>query len=258
MIRFGDSFRIPGRLTVVPTLIVINILSYVTVNLFGNSEFLLLGGVIPAEFYGQAAQEQLLAAYDGRLLAARPPSLVTVFWSMFLHGGFFHVLGNLLFLYLFGPNVELHMGWPRFLLFYFACGVVGALAQVLATLDSVMPMIGASGAISGLLGAYFALFRENDFRLTMGSIYKGNYRDMLIPFKALGAIWVFQQLFAEINVRLMGGGSYSVGIFAHIGGFMAGLLLAQSGGFGKRRSKRKRNFKVYSGNDTHGRPWGHD
>lgn len=259
MIRFGDSIRIPGRLRVVPVLMVINLLSFATVSLFGHGEFLLLGGVIPAEFYGQMAQDQLVAHHGASLLAARPPMLVTVFWSMFLHGGFFHVMGNLLFLYLFGPNVELHMGWPRFLLFYFTCGVVAALTQVLSSLDSVVPMIGASGAISGLLGAYFALFREHDFRLTMGNIYKGNYRDMLIPFKALGAIWIMQQFFSEINMRLLGSESYSVGIFAHVGGFLAGLLLAQSGGFGRRGGRsRKRNFKVYSGGDQFGRPWGHD
>jgi membrane associated rhomboid family serine protease len=259
MIRFGDAFRIPGQLRVVPILIGVNVLSFVAVNLYGHLEFLMLGGVIPAEFYGQAAQDQLLAVYDPNLLASRPHPIVTVFWSMFLHGGFFHLLGNILFLYLFGPNVELHMGWPRFLLFYFACGAVAALAQVLATLDSVRPMIGASGAISALLGAYFALFRENDFRLTTGSIYKGNYRDTLIPFKALGAIWVMQQLFTEINMRLFGDATYSIGIFAHIGGFLAGLLLAQSGGFSRRGgSSGRRNFKVYSGNDSHGRPWGHD
>lgn len=234
----------------------LNVLSYIVVSLAGHQEFLLLGGVIPLEFHGQQAYDQLLTVYSAELLAARPPQLVTVFWSMFLHGGFFHILGNMIFLYLFGPNVERQMGWPRFLLFYFACGTVGALAQVLVTLNSAMPMIGASGAISGLLGAYFALFRDNDFRLTFGSIQRGNYRDTLIPFKALGAIWILQQFFAELNMRLFGQDSYSVGIFAHIGGFMAGLLLAQAGGFGKRKSKR--NFKVYSGGNSYQKPWGHD
>ena len=86
------------------------------------------------------------------------PAWASVVTSMFMHGGFMHLAGNLLFLYIFGDNVEDAMGHPRFLVFYLACGVAAALAQALPVPDSTIPMIGASGAISGVLGAYLLLF----------------------------------------------------------------------------------------------------
>src|SRR5437867_13452427 len=87
-------------------------------------------------------------------------SFVTVFTSMFLHGGFLHFAGNMLYLWIFGDNVEDRMGHGRFLVFYLLCGIAAALAQTITAPDSVVPMVGASGAIAGVLGGYFVFYRS--------------------------------------------------------------------------------------------------
>jgi membrane associated rhomboid family serine protease len=148
-----------------------------------------------------------------------PP--LTVLTSMFLHAGFAHLLGNMVFLWIFGNNVEDATGHPRFLLFYLACGVAAALSHILTRPGSTVPMVGASGAISGVLGAYFLLYpHARIVTLVLLGFFAQTVR---IPAFFFLGLWFLMQLFpAFLSVGGDGGG---VAWFAHIGGFVAGMLL---------------------------------
>lgn len=149
------------------------------------------------------------------------PAWATLFSSMFLHGGWMHLIGNMLYLWIFGNNVEDAMGHGRFIIFYLLCGLAAALAQAIPDPQSVVPMIGASGAISGVLGAYILLFPHARVLVV---IPIGLY-----PFTTrLKAGWVlgFWFLLQIIN-SLMTSSEQSGGVAwgAHIGGFVAGMVL---------------------------------
>ena len=149
--------------------------------------------------------------------AAFPP-LLTLLTSMFLHGGLFHLLGNMLYLWIFGNNIEDRLGPFRFALFYLVCGVAAALTHILAQPGSRVPMIGASGAIAGVLGAYWLLFPR---ARVMTFVFLVFYIDVIpVPAGIVLGLWFVAQL---LNVG-MGGG---VAWFAHIGGFLAGLLFVR-------------------------------
>jgi membrane associated rhomboid family serine protease len=147
--------------------------------------------------------------------AAVPP-LLTLLTSMFLHGSLFHLLGNMLYLWIFGNNIEDRLGPFRFTLFYLASGVAAALTHVVFEPASRVPMIGASGAIAGVLGAYALTFPRARVRTLVFLFF---YIDVVaVPAALILGLWFFLQL---LNVG-MGGG---VAWFAHIGGFVAGMLL---------------------------------
>jgi membrane associated rhomboid family serine protease len=145
---------------------------------------------------------------------------VTVVTSLFLHGGFVHLGGNLLFLGIFANNVEEAMGHGRFLVFFLLCGALATAAHVLANPDSRIPVIGASGAISGVLGAYAMLFpRARVLTLVpLGFFFPMVY----IPAVAVLGVWFAFQVLSGL---LAGSQSTGVAWFAHIGGFAAGILL---------------------------------
>ena len=156
------------------------------------------------------------------LTAGMPSALTDLLTSMFLHGGWMHILSNMLYLWIFGDNIEDLMGPIPYLLFYLAAGVVAALAQVAAYPSSHVPTIGASGAIAGVLGAYAVLYPRNRIRtlFTLGFFLRMLYLPAII---VLG-FWFVLQLFsgvAAIGTMATGG----VAWFAHIGGFVAGLVL---------------------------------
>jgi membrane associated rhomboid family serine protease len=147
------------------------------------------------------------------------PRGASVFSSMFLHGGWTHLLGNLLFLWIYGPNVENAMGHWRFLGFYLLCGVVAVFAQALPDPDSAYPIIGASGAISGVLGAYLMLFpRANILTLVVLPFF---FTTLKISAMLLLPLWFAIQLLSDFAVH----GGHGVAFRAHIGGFLAGMLL---------------------------------
>ncbi|WP_348673546.1 rhomboid family intramembrane serine protease [uncultured Abyssibacter sp.] len=147
------------------------------------------------------------------------PAVLTVFTSMFLHGGWMHLIGNMLYLWIFSDNVEDAMGHGRFLVFYLLCGIGAALAQALPAPASTVPMVGASGAISGVLGAYLVLYPNA--RVTV-VIPLGFYLHVTrLPAVAVLGLWFLMQLLSEL---LSGAGS-GVAFRAHIGGFVAGLVL---------------------------------
>jgi membrane associated rhomboid family serine protease len=149
-----------------------------------------------------------------------PSPVLTVFTSMFLHGSFFHIAGNMLYLWIFGNNVEDTLGHGRFILFYLAAGIVAAAAQTLVSPGSKVPMIGASGAISGVLGAYFLLFPHASV-LTL-VIFGFFWRLVSIPALVVLGFWMVVQILNGIGAFGTGGG---VAWFAHIGGFFAGMGL---------------------------------
>jgi membrane associated rhomboid family serine protease len=147
--------------------------------------------------------------------AAIPP-LVTLLTSMFVHGSLFHLLGNMLFLWIFGNNIEDRLGPVRFVPFYLVCGIAASLTHILAHPGSEIPMIGASGAIAGVLGAYWLVYPRARVKTFIFLLF---YIDVVpIPAGIVLGLWFLLQIF---NVG-MGGG---VAWFAHVGGFLTGILL---------------------------------
>lgn len=167
-------------------------------------------GVIPAVIFEHAQLAPQLAWVD--------PAL-TPFTSMFLHGGLMHLGGNMLYLWIFGNNVEDAMGHGRFIVFYLVCGIAAVFAQALPDPESTIPMIGASGAISGVLGAYLLLFPRAH---VLVAIPFGFYlHTMSLPAGVVLALWFGLQIVSSIAA----GEGPGVAWFAHIGGFVAGMAL---------------------------------
>jgi membrane associated rhomboid family serine protease len=172
--------------------------------------------------------------HHGEVLREFPeiPLPLTIFSSMFLHGGFLHLFGNMLYLWIFGNNIEDTLGHLRFLLFYLVCGLVAGLAQVFSNPESTVPMIGASGAVAGVLGAYLLLFPGARI-LTLFFIF------IFIKFVRLPALvvlgfWFFIQL-----LGVWGGSISNVAFFAHVGGFIAGLILVKIFQLGQSKRRRR-------------------
>ncbi len=148
------------------------------------------------------------------------PATMSVVTSMFLHGGWMHLISNMLYLWIFGDNVEDSMGHFRFVVFYLLCGVAAVFAQALPNPTSEIPMIGASGAISGVLGAYILLFPH---ARVLVAIPIGFYiHTMRMPAAAVLGIWFVMQLISSLAASGSGGG---VAFRAHLGGFFAGMIL---------------------------------
>ena len=154
-----------------------------------------------------------------------PSPIATIFTSMFMHGGLFHIAGNMLYLWIFGDNVEDTLGHGRFLLFYLLSGVAAALAQIVMNPDSRVPMVGASGAVSGVLGAYLLLFPYA--RVLVLLIFGFFVRMVRWPATIVLGFWIVVQfLNGLITVSLAAGGAGGgTAWFAHIGGFLAGIVL---------------------------------
>ena len=159
------------------------------------------------------------AFVPSRFLANPIGDSITIFTSMFMHGGWVHLGGNMLYLWIFGDNVEDRYGHVKFLVFYLICGIAATLAQLAFSTGSNIPNLGASGAIAGVLGAYILMFPKGRVNVLMG---RG-----VIPMPALVVIgfWIVLQLFSGIgsiaNTTETGGVAY----MAHIGGFAAGIVM---------------------------------
>lgn len=163
------------------------------------------------------------ALIPSRLLLFPNEAWVTVFSSMFLHGGWLHLIGNMLYLWIFGDNVEDRLGHRRYLLFYLLCGTLAALTQVALSPSSTAPMVGASGAIAGVLGAYFFLYPKA--RITTAVPIWIFIRIMEIPAVIFLGLWFVIQ--ALQSWGSLGGGIVEGGVawWAHAGGFLAGGVL---------------------------------
>ncbi len=214
MIPLKDDNPSRTRPYVTWTLIAINIVVFLfqlAMDAAGNlDQIVYAAGVIPAE------------------ILARPlsPELLTLFSSMFLHGGWIHLLGNMLYLWIFGDNIEDRMGHVRFLIFYLLGGVAAALTQIAFSNDSFIPMIGASGAIAAVLGAYLLEYPRARVR---SLLFLGYFvRFVNVPALIVLGMWFVIQFF---NSFLSLSASYSTGggvaYLAHVGGFVAGLLLVK-------------------------------
>ena len=152
-------------------------------------------------------------------------SILTIFTSMFLHGGIAHILGNMWFLWIFGDNVESTLGHKRYALFYILCGVVAALCQVLMNPESQIPMVGASGAIAGVLGLYMIRFTQARVHVFIFIIIF--FTTIRVPASFVLGFWFFNQLtngLGSLGLDTTGG----VAWFAHVGGFITGIMLLQA------------------------------
>lgn len=145
------------------------------------------------------------------------PIQLTLLTSMFMHASWAHFLGNMLYLWIFGDNVEDHLGHARFLVFYLVCGLAASLAMVLAGPDSRIPGLGASGAIAGVLGAYVIKFPRSPVRVMMMRTVT------TVPAIVAIGFWVLLQVFGQVSVA--GGQAGGVAYLAHIGGFIAGVVM---------------------------------
>ncbi len=191
----------------------------------GLDTFFAAFGMVPYEI---THSTDLVGSAKGLPIVHAPgPSFVqlTILTSMFLHGGFFHILGNMLYLWVFGNNIEDLLGPVKFLLFYLLCGFAAAGAHILTDPSSTVPTVGASGAVSGVLGAYLIVHPRAKVLtlLFLGIII----RPMLVPAGVILVLWFVLQIFsgvASLSTGIQGGG---VAWFAHIGGFIAGIVLVK-------------------------------
>ena len=211
-----------------PLVTVLLILANVSVFLYqmsmgptGNEAYTLKMGVIPFEI------TRLVDAISPTPM----PLLLTLITTMFLHGGWLHIGGNMLYLWIFGNNIEDLLGHVRFLFFYLLCGVVATLAHIASAPDSRAPLIGASGAIAGVLGAYLISFPHARIRVFFWFLFL--VRILRVPAFVVLGFWFVVQILNASEDPTTGG----VAWFAHIGGFIAGILLVTP-----YRSRSNRDF----------------
>ena len=150
------------------------------------------------------------------------PNVLTLFTAMFIHGGILHLLGNMLYLWIFGDNVEALMGHIRFFFFYLLCGLIAVFSHIIVTPNSTLPMIGASGAISGVLGAYFVRFPRAKVHVLIFLFFF--IRVIRISALFVLGFWFVIQIFSGLG-SLGPGTDGGVAWFAHIGGFLSGMVL---------------------------------
>jgi len=229
----------PTRTTPIVTiaLIVVNVVVFLYELMYGLEATTLRFGLIPAELVHGADQ-----VYAGARLGLPPgtgvenfnPAWTTVFTSMFMHGGWGHILSNMWFLWIFGNNVEDDLGHIRYLLFYLLCGIGAAAAQVLMGPASPIPMVGASGAIAGVLGAYLVLFPHSRVLCLTYTLIITTFE---LPAALVLGFWFVLQLISGLGVfgRQAGGVAYA----AHIGGFVLGWLLIRLLAAGPRPPQRR-------------------
>lgn len=214
MIPLRDDNPTELRPIVTVTIIVLCLLVFALQLALGNAGFgamVYRFGFTPAALFGDPVDH----AHAGAL-----SPLITIFTSMFLHGGVAHAAGNMLYLWIFGNNVEDAMGHTRFIVFYLVCGAAAAATHAGPSPDSVIPMIGASGAISGILGAYLLLFpRARVLILIPFGLYS---RVVWLPALWVLGLWFVLQILSSLLADTSAGG---VAWGAHIGGFVAGVLL---------------------------------
>jgi len=182
-------------------LIALNVLFFI-VELTGGDAFIMKWAFVPSRF-----------------LANPVSDFLTLFTAMFMHAGWLHLGGNMLYLWIFGDNVEDRFGHIKFILFYLICGLAATFAQLAFSIGSDVPNLGASGAIAGVLGAYILLFPKGSVRVLQGS------RVIQVSALIVIGIWIVLQFFSGIGSILGPEVTGGVAYMAHIGGFVAGFLL---------------------------------
>ncbi len=214
MLPIGDDNEHTGVAFVTIGLIIVNALAwFLELNQPSGAalqSFIEAWGVVPREY---SAGQDL------------PPNIPYPFWttlltSMFLHGGWGHLGGNMLFLWIFGDNIEHRIGHLRFLFFYLVCGLAAGIAHILFNSGSAIPTVGASGAISGVLGGYLLLFPRNRvYVLTWGGV-------AAVPAMLMLGLWILMQFLNGFGAVARTPETGGVAYLAHIGGFVAGMALA--------------------------------
>src|SRR5688500_6957846 len=172
------------------------------------------------ELKGGTAFVEKWAFIPSRFLNNPSEEWPTIFTSMFMHAGWMHLIGNMLYLWIFGDNIEDRFGHAMFLVFYLLCGIAAIFAQLFFSADSSIPNVGASGAISGVLGAYLLLYPKGQIRVFMG---RGV---MHAPALMVIGLWILLQVFSGIGSLQTTGQQGGVAYMAHIGGCVTGLMLA--------------------------------
>ena len=198
----GNSVKPYVNWTIIGLCVVV-FLYEITMPPAGLDAFFLQWGAIPAEI-------------------SRFHNLYGLITSMFLHGGWTHLLGNMVFLFVFGDNIEDAMGHVSYLLFYLLTGIVAGLTQIVLSPSSTIPLIGASGAIAGVLGAYIVLFPQGKVRALVFFGYFGQV--LLVPAWVMLGLWFVLQLVSGVT-SLGAADVGGVAFWAHVGGFVAGALL---------------------------------
>jgi membrane associated rhomboid family serine protease len=160
------------------------------------------------------------AFVPSRFLANPGGDFLTIFTSMFMHAGWVHIGGNMLYLWIFGDNVEDRFGHFPYLVFYLICGIAATFAQLAFSIGSSVPNLGASGAIAGVLGAYILLFPKRRVTVLLG------YGVVQVPALIVIGFWIVLQFFNGIGSIVVSTDTGGVAYMAHIGGFIAGLVLA--------------------------------
>ena len=225
MFPIGDEREPSGGMAFVTiALIVANILAFLIElgqpNERALNSFIEAWGVVPREYAMRHDLPPLIPF----------PFWTTLFTSMFLHGGWMHLGGNMLYLWIFGDNVERAMGSARYVAFYVVCGLAAGLAHIAFSSGSSVPSIGASGAISGVLGGYLLLFPQNRVRvLTRGGIAS-------VPAVYVLGFWIVIQLISGFGSIAETSETGGVAYMAHIGGFVAGLALVKVFAAGRQRA----------------------
>jgi membrane associated rhomboid family serine protease len=202
-----------------------NVVVWLTVQGFGSTyslaESLCYYALIPGDLLGTVGATEIAVADNLTCSINGRGELSTLVSSMFMHGGWLHIIGNMLFLWVFGDNVEDIMGPFRFACFYVLCGLAAAVAQILNDPSSLVPMVGASGAIGGVMGAYAIMFpRARVHMLIILVIY---ITTISVPAILMLGYWFLLQLLSGLNSSTESGGG--VAFWAHIGGFVAGIAL---------------------------------
>ena len=203
MMPVSDDDRFRRRTPVVTFgLIALNVLFFL-VELSSSEAFITRWAFVPARF-----------------LADPVGDFVTLFTSMFMHAGWVHLLGNMLYLWIFGDNVEDRFGPANFLVFYLLCGLAATFSQLAFNANSSIPNLGASGAIAGVLGSYLVMFPQARINVLVGR--------QIVPMSALVVLgmWIVLQLFSGVaSITSAGAETGGIAYMAHIGGFFAGMLL---------------------------------
>jgi membrane associated rhomboid family serine protease len=206
-------------------LILLNVLVWVLIQGLGSARPLAGSicqfGLIPAQLLQSVAPGVAVPLGSGLVCELGGSSWYTVVTSMFMHGGWMHIIGNMWFLWIFGDNVEDAMGTPRFIVFYLLCGLAAAALQVAFSPGSVIPMVGASGAIGGVMGAYIVLYpRVHVHMLVFFGFFVTTFA---MPAVFMLGYWLLIQFISGlVSVGAEGGG---VAFWAHVGGFVAGAVL---------------------------------
>jgi membrane associated rhomboid family serine protease len=227
MFPYRDDNPTLGQPVVTLLIIAANVAVWILVQGMGQDPALARSvcelGLIPGEFLGRIAPGTQLPLSPGEVcVLGVERHWYTPLTSMFLHGGWLHLIGNMWFLWLFGNNVEDSMGQARYLAFYLVCGLAAAATQTLVSPSSIVPMVGASGAISGVMGAYVILYpRVRVHMLVFLFIF---ITRIVVPAYLMLGYWFLLQLLGGSAAQGEGG----VAFWAHVGGFLAGATLIQA------------------------------